>query len=197
MGEIKTDYKIKLICGMLFNPQWCTDKFGTDNYATLTKKINKMLEQNFTNFFGVNFEVDNQSELIKFDFTDYYNDEMGEEILRYWVSFRPTIVQPRQIYKVKYLTNELEQKFFCDNNGRRKVNLDPGYIEGSKLILFSTKNYSHRIYLGEGIFAEVTLIYKHRKFEILPWTYPDYKTEAALNFFSTVRDKWCEEQNSV
>ncbi|MCS7228078.1 MAG: DUF4416 family protein, partial [Endomicrobia bacterium] len=139
-------------------------------------------------------KIDLQSEIIKFDFTDYYNKEMGGEILRYWISFAP-LIELNNSYKIKLLTHEVELQQFSDDKKLRKVNLDPGYIEGSKLVLFSTKNYSHRIYLDEGIFAEVTLIYKNKQFHTLNWTYPDYKTALAINFFLKVRRLWCDEQN--
>lgn len=184
MGEIKKEHRVKLICGILFNPDWLKEKFALHNISDIISKINTIIKENFLQF-GIT-EVDLQSNLIKFDFSDYYNEEMGENILRYWISFSPPVVA-KQIYKIKIVSNELEQKFFSDENKNRKVNIDPGYVEGSKLVLFSTKNYSHRVFLDEGIFAEVTLIYKNKKFNILDWTYPDYRTETALKFFTEVR----------
>ncbi len=183
------NYKVKLICGILFNPIWCKEKFCS---SFIPEKINVTVLEKLK-VFNIN-SIDLQSEIIKFDFTDYYNDEMGQEILRYWISFEPLIVLDSP-YKIKLLTNQIEQECFSDEKGNRKVNIDPGYVEGSKLVLFSTKNYSHRIYLGEGIFAEVTLIYKHGKYEFIPWTYPDYKTDLAVDFFLKVRNVWRKEQN--
>jgi hypothetical protein len=72
---------------------------------------------------------------------------------------------------------------------RRRINLDPGYLEPSKLVLFSTKNFSHRIYCGDGIFGEVTLIYERGKFKILPWTYPDYYWAESLKFLMAMRNE--------
>lgn len=181
-------YKVTLICGILFNPTWCKEKFANVNTV---EKINSIIVDAFKTV-GIK-SIALQSEMIKFDFTSYYNDEMGEEILRYWICFTPGI-ELATPYKIKLMSIRLEQEHFSDEQHNRKVNIDPGYIEGSKLVLFSTKNYSHRIYLGKGIFAEVTLIYKHGKFEILPWTYPDYKTDVAIKFFTQVRSLWCGEQ---
>ncbi len=184
MGEIKKIHKVKMICGVLFALDWFKEKFNLTNIADIIFNINSKIESEFKQF-GIE-KIDNQSEVIRFDFSDYYNEEMGKNIFRYWISFSP-IIEAHQLYRIKILSNEIEKKYFCDENSNRKVNIDPGYVEGSKLVLFSTKNYSHRIYLDEGIFAEVTLIYKNKQFQILDWTYPDYKIPQALNFFSEVR----------
>ena len=74
-----------------------------------------------------------------------------------------------------------------DSRGIRVANIDPGYLEPSKLVLYSTKNFSHRIYVGNGIFAEVTLIYEHGDFKFLPWTYPDYMWRPNVDFLKSVR----------
>ncbi|MCK4715406.1 MAG: DUF4416 family protein, partial [Candidatus Marinimicrobia bacterium] len=68
-------------------------------------------------------------------------------------------------------------------------NIDPGYLTPAKLVLFSAKNFSHRIYTGSGIFAEVTMLYAHGEFVRLPWTYSDYYWEENLNFLYTMRNK--------
>lgn len=156
----------------------------------IVDKINNSVLPIFKKEFSVE-EIDLQSEIIKFDFSNYYNEEMGEELYRYWISFSPS-VQLSDLHKLKILSNEIEKKYFSEN-ANRKVNLDPGYVDGSKLVLFSTKNYSHRVYIGEGIFAEVTLLYKHKQFHALDWTYPDYKTQTAIEFFSKVREVYNKE----
>lgn len=184
MGKIKKDYKVKIICGILLNPHWCKTRFNLNNDAEIVSYINSKLEQEFSQL-GLE-KIHSQSEVIEFDFSDYYDEEMGENILRYWISFSP-LIQPKHLYQFKLLSNKVEEVYFSDEQGRRKVNIDPGYIDGSKVVLFSTKNYSHRVYIDEGIFAEVTLIYKNKQFQTLEWTYPDYRTSHALNFFSEVR----------
>jgi hypothetical protein len=191
MGEIKKVYKIKLVCGIIYNFLWCKKKFVVEDNKNIVDKINNSVLPIFKKEFSVE-EIDLQSEIIKFDFSNYYNEEMGEELYRYWISFSPS-VQLSEVYKLKILSNEIEKKYFSDDNGNRKVNLDTGYVDGSKLVLFSTKNYSHRVYIGEGIFAEVTLLYKHKQFHILEWTYPDYKTSTAIEFFSKVREVYNKE----
>ena len=74
----------------------------------------------------------------------------------------------------------------------RRVNIDPGYITPAKLVLATTKDYSHRIYLGKGIYAEVTLIYSQKKYRILDWTYPDFRQEKYLAYFEEIRVKGLE-----
>jgi hypothetical protein len=133
-------------------------------------------------------EVDFVSETLSFDeFTNYYAEEMGKGLLRAWVLFKG--LRPLEgLHKIKLLSNEIEDKFSV--SGKRTINIDPGYVTLSNVILFTTKNYSHRIYIGDGIFAEVTLIYSKKEgFIELPWTYPDYKTEVAKDFFKKAREK--------
>ena len=70
---------------------------------------------------------------------------------------------------------------------KRPANLDPGYIEQAKVVLASTKNFYHRIYLGGGIFGEVTMHFKNNTYQFFPWTYPDYKSKDYQDFFLRVR----------
>ena len=136
--------------------------------------------------------ADVASEVIPFDFTDYYADEMGPNLLRKFVGFsRP--INPKDLASAKLFTNDLEERISEQlGSERRLVNLDPGYVSLSKLVLASTKDYSHRIYLGDGIFAEVTLHFSHNRFNPWPWTYPDYKSEAYLRFFEDMRGRYIE-----
>lgn len=127
-----------------------------------------------------------RSEAKPFDQTDYYGPEMGEGLIRQWWVFE-TPVMPDALAGLKTWSGAVEDKNPNATSGRR-VNIDPGLITLSSLILASTKNYSHRIYLGQGIYAETTLIFRHNRYQPLEWTYPDYKTEDALAFFSQARD---------
>lgn len=121
---------------------------------------------------------------IPFTYTDYYIDELGENLLRDWVTFEK-LIDEEDIGKIKNITCGIERKLSLRD--RRTVNIDPGYVNLSRVILASTKDYSHRIYISRGIFAEVTLIYKHKNFTPLPWTYPDYREN--IVFFERVRKK--------
>lgn len=125
-----------------------------------------------------------ESKVVPFDFTDYYTPEMGGGLQRKFVAFQRSIF-PNRISEIKVFTNSLERKY-C-KEGKRRINLDPGYLTPAKVVLASTKNFSHRIYLGRGIYAEITFIYHKDRFEPLPWTYPDYCTEVYLEFFQTLR----------
>jgi hypothetical protein len=87
--------------------------------------------------------------------------------------------------EVKLRTNTLEREL--SSCGKRAVNIDPGYITLSKAVLATTKNYSHRIYLREGIYAEITLAWEKGTFTPRPWTYPDYRTDTAVSFFNRAR----------
>jgi hypothetical protein len=136
--------------------------------------------------------IDSQSAVIPFDFTDYYLKEMGGNLLRQWVSFK-NLINPDELAKIKVLTNEIESSFA--ESAQRKVNLDPGYLSMSKLVLASTKNYSHRIYLSDGIYAEITLQYMDKNFHALAWTYPDYASDPAAEYFTLVREKYSKEKN--
>ena len=125
-----------------------------------------------------------ESNLFPFDFTDYYAPEMGENLLRKFVSFKKA-VEPERLAEIKIFTNKLEQRFAV--SGRRQINLDPGVLTPAKVILTSTKDFSHRIYLKSGIYAEVTLTFRKGRFEPLNWTYPDYRTENYQAFFQVLR----------
>lgn len=128
-----------------------------------------------------------QSDKIPFTHTDYYNSEMGAGIFRQWHAYEKMII-PDELAKIKTLTNSIEKEY-SNEDKNRMVNIDPGYVSLSNLVLASAKNYSHRIYLELGIYAEVTLIFRHGHFMPLEWTYPDYKEPAALEFFEKVREK--------
>lgn len=133
-------------------------------------------------------EVGRASEVMPFHFTDYYETEMGANLLRKFVAFaRPA--DAAELAEIKLWTNALEERFAAEPGfaARRPINLDPGYVAPSKLVLATTKDHAHRIYLGRGIYAEVTLTFHKGAFEPMPWTYPDYRTEAYRRFFGQVR----------
>ena len=130
--------------------------------------------------------------IIPFDFTDYYHPEMGQPLKRKMVCFKE-LVDPENIALIKVKTNEIEDKFSVD--GLRKVNIDPGYVTEAKLVLLTTKDYMHRIYLSDKIFAEITLYYQDGRFKAWPWTYPDYASEELISYFEGVRGTYMENIN--
>jgi len=133
--------------------------------------------------------IDFRSPLMDFTHTKYYNDEMGCGLKRIFLSFA-RLIRPELAYKAKLNTNALEKKF--TQNGKRRVNVDPGYLDMSKLVLFSTKDYTHRLPMPRGIFAEVTLFYQDKSYHPWPWTYPDYKTKEYINIFESIRNIYRE-----
>ena len=129
--------------------------------------------------------MDFVSEPLPFDFTDYYEREMGKGLWRRMVSFGP-LIGPEQLGAVKRWANTQEGQTLNEEKGRR-VNIDPGYLAASKFILATGKDYTHRIYLGGGIYADLTLIFQKGSFSPLPWTYPDYASEPLLGILNLLR----------
>ncbi len=147
----------------------------------LWEMVRELLEGEFS-------RLEFKSSVIPFDFTDYYEPQMGANLVRFWVAFSGLFAID-ELADWKLRACKLEERL-RDTTGRRKVNIDPGYLELSKVVLASLKNYSHRIYIGKGVFAQVEYIYKDGRFVVLDWTYPDYRTEVALSFFSELRERY-------
>lgn len=122
-----------------------------------------------------------------FDFTTYYEREMGAPLSRRMMVIKP-LIQQMQLAAVKGLTNRLEEKY--RQHGDRRVNIDPGYLLPERFVLATGKNFTHRIYVGDGIYADLTLIYRKGAFRILPWTYPDYADKSLIDFLTLVRKKY-------
>ena len=106
-----------------------------------------------------------QSNIQPWEYSEHYNKELGNQIYRNFIFF-DEIIDPSALADIKLLTNDIEAIYSQD--GKRRINLDPGYITLAKVVLASTKNYSHRIYLGKGIYAELALIYKNNQFIAMP-----------------------------
>jgi hypothetical protein len=178
MWELKDPKPVKLIIGILAANQDC---------------LQAAMEA-ITSEFG---KADLISDIWPFTQTNYYNNQTGENILRQFVSIE-SLVDPASLAKIKQRTNKLEQKLAkrLKLDLPRPVNLDPGIIETSKLILATTKNYSHRIYIGEKMYAEVTLIFDKGKWKPFEYTYPDYKQECYHDFFNKVRKRLLEQLKS-
>ncbi|BBO86657.1 hypothetical protein DSCO28_72230 [Desulfosarcina ovata subsp. sediminis] len=131
--------------------------------------------------------VDMISPWLDFDFTSYYEKEMGAPLFRRLMVFKPLIEQTR-LAAIKRMTNELETTL--QRGGQRRVNIDPGYLLPERFVLATGKNFTHRIYIGEGIYADLTLIYRKGAFRTLPWTYPDYADRRLIDFLTLVRNKY-------
>jgi hypothetical protein len=136
--------------------------------------------------------IDLASDFWPFDQTDYYTPEMGPGLQRWFLSFE-NLVPPDHLAEIKLETNALEQRLAEDcllADIPRPVNIDPGYVDLTKLVLATTKDRGHRIYLGHGIYAEVTLQYAHGTWQTLPWTYPDYTRPEYHAFFTRIRERY-------
>lgn len=169
MGEIKKNLKIQPFIAIMYHQQTkfeqarqiCINEFG--------ETLGLSREYNFS------------------DFTSYYEKEFGKNLQKRMLVFK----EPRDLenfHKTKLWSNNLELEL-SENRNSRDVNIDPGYLGLSKLVLFSTKNYSHRIYINDGIYAEVTLIYEYSEFRTQSWTYPDYADKKNLQFLNEMRNK--------
>ena len=166
MGKILPNKPVKLIIGLIFKDE-----------EILSKVLTILCR-----YFG---KTDFASPSIPFNSTDYYTAELGTSLFRKFVSFNK-LIPTDSLVKIKILTNKIENKF--STQSKRKINIDPGYINLAKLVLASTKDFAHRIYLGHGIYAEITLSYKKKSFEPNDLTYPDYRLPNYIQMFNQIRD---------
>ena len=172
MGAIRQVTPVKLFVGVL----------------VANNKFIPQVEERLTAAFGA---IDHRSAVIPFDFTNYYEAEMGDIIDRVFFSFE-RLIEANQLPEIKRQTNQMETEMATilktpATDVKRPVNLDPGYIEQAKVILASTKNFYHRIYLGQGIFGEVTMHFRNNTYQFFPWTYPDYQSKDYQEFFLKMR----------
>lgn len=151
---------------------------------TIELKIIENLVAEIASQFG---QIDLVSPWMHFNYTTYYEPEMGSPLLRRVFAFERLIAQD-DLSAFKLATNQIEHRY--SQKGRRRVNIDPGYMLQERFVLASGKNFSHRIYIGAGIYADLTLIYQKGSFQKLPWTYPDYSDDGMLKFLEQVRNKY-------
>lgn len=162
---------VKLIIGFIFKEEIVFNKAK----AILERKFGK---------------IDFQSQILSFSHTDYYAEEFGQDLKRKFISFQK-LITPQQLAGIKILTNKIEN--YLSREGKRRINIDPGYLDLSKLILATTKDYRHRIYLNKGIYAEVTLFYQGKSFQSWEWTYPDYRTPEYIAIFNQIRELYAQQ----
>lgn len=165
MGKIREPPPVKLIVSMFT---------GDETLLAVARGA-------LVNRFG---PIDYQSELLPFHHTDYYAREFGPGLVRQIVALAE-LIPLQQLAEIKRATNELELTWAVD--GKRRVNLDPGYVSLGKLVLATTKDQAHRLCIGPGLFAEVTLRYSGGRFVANDWTYPDYRSEAYHQFLGRAR----------
>lgn len=159
-------------------------------FVSLFARDEAFIEEALVRLEGVLGPVDFKGPILPFDKTSYYEPEFGPDLVRRFVSFERLFPQER-IIAVKYLAWRVEKALAVE--GKRRVNIDPGYLLLERLVLVTFKNFSHRIYLGRGVYAEVTLLFRHGRFEPLPWTYPDYVDPAVLETFMAIRRRYKEQ----
>jgi hypothetical protein len=151
-------------------------------------------EERLTALYGA---VDLRSETFPFDWTHYYDKTMGNPIHRYFLSFA-SLIEPSSIAAIKAATNDVEVALAGEYvDLQRPINLDPGYLEQSKIVLASTKNFYHRILISGGIYAEVTLHFEEGEWRSFPWTFPDFKSDLYHPFFSSLRDLYRSQLNAA
>jgi hypothetical protein len=130
-------------------------------------------------------EIILESEVFDWSHSVHYIDELGQRIKKKFFLF-DHILSPETIADIKLATNEIEKELSI--NGKRTVNIDPGYLTLAKVVLATTKNYSHRLYLGKGIYVELTLYFRGGVFHPMPFAYEDYKKEEYIEFFTRARE---------
>jgi len=168
MAEPKPFSPVKLICGIIASD----------------KRIFERAEEYLAGLYG---PVDLTSPFFKFNFTDYYEKQMGKDLKRKFLSFA-NLISPEKLSEIKLRTNELEEEVKKElKASHRVVNLDPGYMTSSALIMATAKDFAHRIPLHDGIFAHLELLFSKKEARPLSWTYPDFKTKEYQKFFMEVR----------
>ena len=165
MGIVKPEMPCVLVCA-------CCYREERDRDLAL-----KAIEEQFGRFAD-------RSDRFPFTHTDYYFSEMGSPLYKLLVAFED-IIPPGFLPDLKLMTNAIESALASGES--RTVNLDPGYLCASRFVLASTKDSPHRLYLGQGVYGELTLIYQNGAFTPLSWTYPDYREATAMDFLTRVR----------
>ncbi|MEA3489077.1 MAG: DUF4416 family protein [Candidatus Omnitrophota bacterium] len=166
MGILTRQRPVKLITSIIFKEEQFLE------YA----------EERLEKKFG---PIEPYQKVMPFEYTDYYYEEFGRPLKRKLICFKK-LVNKEQFYRIKLATNNIEDR--ARERGNRTVNIDPGYIAEAKLVLWTTKDYTHRIYIGKSIFAESTLFFEDGTFKSWPWTYPDYASPELTDYFKWVRE---------
>ncbi len=168
MSKPEKPVPVKLFAGVFF----------TDKNLLIRAK------EELTKAFG---EIDFESDIFDFEFTSYYEQEMGKGIKRIFYSFKD-LIDPSKIVEIKHITWEIEKKLMID--GKRKVNIDPGYMDYFKVVLASFKTGGYKIYLGKGVWADITLWYEKGKFRPLLTAFPDFKENIYEKVFLRIRERY-------
>ena len=169
MAQPKPFAPVKLVCGVIFRE------------AALYGDVKRRLVAEWG-------PVDMESLAFAFDLTDYYQPEMGPALKRKFMSFSG-LVAPEILPQAKLRTIELEEAVRRETGATgRPVNIDPGYLTASALVMATAKDFSHRIPLGRGIYAHLEFLFTKTGVKTLDWTYPDFRRGPCQEFFRTVRE---------
>lgn len=123
-----------------------------------------------------------------FDQSEYYREEMGWPLFKRFFACGE-LMDPGELVAWKVFSAGLEHEF-TDSSSRRQVNIDPGYISAERLVLATGKNNVQRIYLGRGVWGDLTLIFERGEFKPLPWTYADYASAEVRSIMADIRKKY-------
>lgn len=167
--------KAKLFIGLIISPNVDTG----------------VLDQSIEEHFGL---IERKSQTFDFSHTSYYQKEMGVDLRKQFYIIKP-LISTCSAYKEKVKSVSLERQYL--KNGNRLVNIDPGILTAHNVILLTTKNYAHRIPLNQDIYAELTYVFKEKKYSVLPWSYPDFGTEDYISFFEEVRKLYLKESDRL
>jgi Domain of unknown function (DUF4416) len=169
MAQPREFAPVKLICGMIYKE------------GALYAEAKSRLEAEWG-------RVDSESEPFPFDLTGYYEDEMGGGLVRRFISFE-TLVPPESLPEAKLWTIELESMIRQERGVTgRPVNIDPGYLAASAVVMATAKDFAHRIPLAKGIYAHLELLFTRKGVRALDWTYPDLRREPPQAYFRGVRE---------
>jgi hypothetical protein len=169
MAQPKQFGLVKLICGVIYKD------------AALDAEVKRRLEAEWG-------RTDSESEAFPFDLTGYYEDEMGGGLVRRFVSFE-TLVPPESLPAEKLWAIELESIIRQERGVTgRPVNVDPGYLTASAVVMATAKDFAHRIPLARGIYAHLELLFTRTGVRTLDWTYPDLRREEPQAYFRAVRE---------
>jgi len=176
MGTVLKPHPVKLISGII----------------TSKPLLFNEIEKSLTKYFG---PIDYRSRILDFNCTDYYKQEMGNDLKRRFFSFKK-LIDPGKLSEIKLKTNKIELLFAKGSKSlKRSVNIDPGYVNDAKLVLASTKDYNHRLYVLKGIYQEITLTFQSSSFKPFEWTYPDYRTNDYIGIFNHIRELYMDQRN--
>lgn len=158
----------KLFIGILYNNKDIYDKVLEE----LTNKFGSLEED------SIEYDFD--------QFTNYYKEEIGKNILKKIIIFKD-LINKKNLADIKVFTNDIEKKY--SQNNKRKINLDPGYLTEDQLVLASVKGASYKIYLSKGIFAHLIYTFSKNKCKEALRTFPDFRGEKVKLFFIRVNKK--------